>query len=262
MTSDPDKPVLDTVLASGGDRAEARQNAAPGARRQARADGTASRARLLTAAGRLFARQGFDGVSTRELAKAARVNLSAIAYHFGGKEGLYREVLHRLVVDSEPMIGAVIAGLGRGVADAAGDKAKLAAVTAGFVRHMLGGILGDERMRWQMAMMLKEFQEPSKFFTMLLDERVHPLHNALAELVAAATGRRPEDPETRLLTVSLIGQIMAFGAARTVVWARLGWDRYTPERVETIVRTVTPVVLGGLGLPLPAAEDSDGSIPR
>ena len=34
-----------------------------------------------------------NGVSVRSLASAARVNLSMISYHFGGKEGLYAEIL-------------------------------------------------------------------------------------------------------------------------------------------------------------------------
>lgn len=41
----------------------------------------------------LFAAKGLHGVSVRELARAAGVNLSMISYYFGGKEGLYAAVL-------------------------------------------------------------------------------------------------------------------------------------------------------------------------
>jgi len=41
----------------------------------------------------LFAAKGLNGVSVRELATAASVNLSMISYYFGGKEGLYAAVL-------------------------------------------------------------------------------------------------------------------------------------------------------------------------
>jgi AcrR family transcriptional regulator len=41
----------------------------------------------------LFSLRGYDGVSVRDIAAAAEVNLSAVSYHFGGKEELYREVL-------------------------------------------------------------------------------------------------------------------------------------------------------------------------
>ena len=41
----------------------------------------------------MFARQGYDGVSVREIITKAKVNLGAITYHFGGKEDLYRELI-------------------------------------------------------------------------------------------------------------------------------------------------------------------------
>lgn len=219
------------------------------ARPSRRADGEASRARILEAAGKLFSEQSFSSISTRRIAKAAGVNQSAIGYHFGGKEELYGAVLHQLVIDTEPMIVPVVTGLDTGVAAAAGDRHKLARVMAAFLRGLLSSILGTERMRWQMALMLREFHQPSPWFPMLLEERIHPLHNAVAGLVGAASGRPAEAPETRLLTAGLIGQCMALGAARRVVWARLDWDEYTPERVEFVIATMVPAVLAMFGLP-------------
>ncbi len=52
-----------------------------------------SRKTLITVALKLFAEQGFDGTTTRDIAKVARLNISLIAYHFGGKEGLLQECL-------------------------------------------------------------------------------------------------------------------------------------------------------------------------
>ncbi len=256
-----DGPAVDAAGAAGAGEASAggaarapaeraRRGASPGMPRvRRRTDGAASRTRLLEAAGKLFASQGYASVSTRALAKAGRVNLSAITYHFGGKQGLYREVLRRLIADTDPILVPAVERIRAGVADAAGDRARLARVVAGFVRHLLGSILAHDRMRWQMALMLREFHQPSAAFPILLEERINPLHDAVAGMVAAATGGDPAATETRLQTAALIGQCMAFGIARTVVCARLGWDRYTPDRIELIVQTVTPAVLAMLGLP-------------
>ena len=52
-----------------------------------------TRERLIEAAKVLFAKQGYDGTSVKEIAKAAKVNISLISYHFEGKEGLYCECL-------------------------------------------------------------------------------------------------------------------------------------------------------------------------
>jgi len=51
-----------------------------------------NRKKLLRAASELFAEKGYDAVSTRDLCARAEVNVAAISYYFGGKEGLYLEV--------------------------------------------------------------------------------------------------------------------------------------------------------------------------
>jgi AcrR family transcriptional regulator len=48
---------------------------------------------LIKAAIAVFSAKGFEGGSIREITQAANANQAAINYHFGGKDGLYREVL-------------------------------------------------------------------------------------------------------------------------------------------------------------------------
>ncbi len=54
-----------------------------------------SREALLRAGKQLFARNGLDGTTVRDIASQAGVNLCLISYHFGGKEGLYRACLEQ-----------------------------------------------------------------------------------------------------------------------------------------------------------------------
>jgi TetR/AcrR family transcriptional regulator len=51
------------------------------------------RERLLSAARELFLRYGYRAVSSRQIGAAAGVNSAMIRYYFGGKPGLYREIL-------------------------------------------------------------------------------------------------------------------------------------------------------------------------
>lgn len=53
------------------------------------------RTRLLDEAERLFALLGFNGVTTRQISKAAQANQGSIPYYFGTKENLFREVILR-----------------------------------------------------------------------------------------------------------------------------------------------------------------------
>jgi AcrR family transcriptional regulator len=57
---------------------------------------TTTAERLIGAAAVLFAARGIDGVSLREINRAAGArNASALQYHFGGRDGLLRAVLAR-----------------------------------------------------------------------------------------------------------------------------------------------------------------------
>lgn len=54
-----------------------------------------TKVRLLDAAERLFASEGFQGVSLRQLTAEAQANLAAVNYHFGSKEALLVAVFER-----------------------------------------------------------------------------------------------------------------------------------------------------------------------
>lgn len=58
---------------------------------------TDKRERILIAAETLFSKQGFEGVSTRALAKEAGVNIAMLSYYFGSKEKLYEATIHYLM---------------------------------------------------------------------------------------------------------------------------------------------------------------------
>lgn len=49
--------------------------------------------KLTDAAQKEFAARGYDGASVRDIAKSAGVNSALVSYHFGGKEGLFEEVI-------------------------------------------------------------------------------------------------------------------------------------------------------------------------
>jgi AcrR family transcriptional regulator len=53
--------------------------------------------RILLAAESLFSKHGFEGVSTRALAREAGVNIAMLSYYFGSKEKLYEATIHFLM---------------------------------------------------------------------------------------------------------------------------------------------------------------------
>ena len=61
------------------------------------------RLRVLAAAVEEFARHGLANARVRSIVDAARVNLAAVNYYFGGKEGLYHATLLSLAVRLAPL---------------------------------------------------------------------------------------------------------------------------------------------------------------
>ncbi len=60
-------------------------------------DRAATEARILAAAQDVFAEKGYDAAGLREIAQAARANLSLISRYFGGKEGLLLALTQRFI---------------------------------------------------------------------------------------------------------------------------------------------------------------------
>ncbi len=69
---------------------------------QARAGPT--RQRILKCAEHLFALQGYNGTSTRQIAKEAGISIQTLHYHCGGKKNLYRTVMERSIMSVTDLI--------------------------------------------------------------------------------------------------------------------------------------------------------------
>ena len=98
-----------------------------------------TRDRILRTAERLFAERGFNGVSVRELAAAAQVNIASIGYHFKSKEGLLSEVYRR---HCEPMIEERLRGLE--ASSRLRGKARVAAIIEAFIRPALAQVEAED----------------------------------------------------------------------------------------------------------------------
>lgn len=55
--------------------------------------------RILLAAKKLFAKQGFDGTSVRQICEEAGANVALISYYFGGKEKVFRAIFESFFPD-------------------------------------------------------------------------------------------------------------------------------------------------------------------
>lgn len=64
---------------------------------------------ILFAAEKLFAEQGFDKTSTREISREANVNISMISYYFGSKEKLLESLFEMRMAEGQSYINEIMA---------------------------------------------------------------------------------------------------------------------------------------------------------
>ena len=69
-----------------------------------RSDGQATQEIILETAGKIFAKRGYAETTSKEICETAKVNIAAVNYYFGGKDGLYQAVLeeaHKRITNLE-----------------------------------------------------------------------------------------------------------------------------------------------------------------
>lgn len=54
-----------------------------------------TKTKIIATGEQLFAKKGYDAVTVRDIALLAKINVSLINYHFGGKEGLYSHIISK-----------------------------------------------------------------------------------------------------------------------------------------------------------------------
>ena len=177
----------------------------------ARSADPGTREQILEAALHCFSELGFDGATTREIARRAGVNLGLIKYYFDGKERLWREAVTRCFARLAEGLGDAL-----GEAGAFDDRERLRLVLRRYVRWVghhpeFLRLMHDEgrhdssRMRWLVDRHVRPFFEGTvaAFGSAqqhgVLSPGIDPLHFHYM-LIGAVGLVFHQAPECRLLT--------------------------------------------------------------
>ena len=152
-----------------------------------------ARQQLLVHAPRNFAAKGYAGATTREICDAAGVNLAAIRYYFGNKEGLYRAaLLEPIWLVTERLLGF--------------DGQHLSFEQA--IRQVLGPLIEmawrDEYELHATRLHLRETLQPTPIYRDVVQREIRPLHDALAAMLARHCGLPAADTEIHQLAFAMV----------------------------------------------------------
>ncbi len=173
--------------------------------------------RILESAAAEFARHGFVAARIRDIVDAAGVNLAAVNYHFGGKEGLYRAtiaMLARRTQDDVPRESAEVRRL------SAEDQLRI------FTRVILERFLGGAQASPMARILAHELLDPTPAFDELLRDIAGPQFERLTDIVARLLGPRANADEVALASFSVTGQWAFY------LFGRAAIERLYPELVR------------------------------
>lgn len=206
-----------------------------------RADGGAqagTRQRLIEAGVRLFGLHGFEATATRALAVEAGVNLGAIPYHFGGKEGLYHAVAGHIVDVMLAQVGPSVAGTLAVCQDPAARREDVLAALRTTVRGMVRIMLATPEARSFSQIVLQEQIAPTSAFPIFHERFLKRVHAMWCALLARLTGLAPDSPELVLRAFSVMGQLVVFRVAMASAVRRLDCESLGDAHLECIARIV------------------------
>jgi len=204
--------------------------------------------RILAAAEELFARTGVARTSLRAITALARVNLAAVNYHFGSKEGLVEEVYRRRL---EPLNRARVANLDR--LESRARNPSLESILKAFMTPV-ASLARDPAQGGPTVMRLlgqthAEAEEPFKAW--FAGEYRRVLERYHAALCRALPALPPEEVRWRLQF--LVGALTYPVAERQLVELVSG-EAIDPDDVNLVVERLLPFVAAGFRAPSATAR--------
>jgi len=210
--------------------------------------GEETRATLIKTGARLFAQQGYSGVSMRPLAAEAGVNLATVSYHFGGKAGLYEAIIQEIINVRDELFPSS-EEVEEHMLKAGSDKDAQGLAVDWFVAKLTHNLLAGEDYTWPAVIISRELAHPSDLYPKMEKEFFDPTFHALRTLVQ---GTQPADITKEELIITsqcVIGIIIKFLEGRVILHKRLEWDSYHAN-IDTLTTILQKRIRGLLGLPM------------
>ncbi|GEO86017.1 CerR family C-terminal domain-containing protein [Allorhizobium sp. NPDC080224] len=192
-----------------------------------------TRSLLIASAIEVIGAVGYEGASTRALAKAANTTMSAIRYHFGGKKELYLAAA-RMIADYAASrfkeTGAILE---------TDDPAEKVIRFEEALTNLLRIILEDAEPHSWTSFVARCTYDNDEAFSLIYDRAIAPLVEHLVRAASDFSGRSPGDEALRLRISAIVTAIVSFRFLRGIMLRSMDWKRMQPDcigQIEDMVR--------------------------
>lgn len=195
-----------------------------------------TRDRILSAAGEVFAEQGFEGATIRAITERAGVNVAAVNYHFRDKAELYARVV----------VGACAARSAwqDAMAEAADSPEER---LSSLIYHFVGYLLDPARPPWRSRLLAREMADPTAALDELVEKNIRPFRDeflmpTLRELTSGRLGRR----QLSYIGASIMAQCHYYLQSRPLIERLYPDFKISDSQIREIADHVTRFSLAGI----------------
>ena len=173
--------------------------------------------RLLETAKHAFAVNGYQATATRDIASAAKVNISAITYYFGGKSGLYRAVLQDIAQRVMKELDDKISSVQMLLADENTTSEQAEELLYKRISILCSLVCSQRLPSEDVAVFLHEYFVPGEAFDILYQELISPVYTLTAALIVKATGGTIDHESATLYTIQLFAEMFVFRSRKQFI---------------------------------------------
>lgn len=197
-----------------------------------------NREKIMRAARSLFAERGFEGVSIREIASSAGVNIAMVSYYFGGKEGLYFECISEFAKSKEVAVKSVL----KPMQNAEDFKRNLKAI----VEDKMNSFTEDLEAHKIIMRELQSRREPE--FQKKIMKQLVPVFDLIKGLFedAKKLNLLKNDMEPEHLTLMLMGTMSHPCIAEHAMETHLGYNMTNPKQRDLYVNQICLLFFSGV----------------
>ena len=204
--------------------------------------GQITKDRLLDEAEVLFAEKGYNVVSLREITAAAKCNMGAVNYHFGGKKNLYLEVFRSRWVPMELRMHEYFRRTLEGR-----DNLSPATLIQALGRAFLEGPLSKEELRTHRQLIIREINNPTDAFEIAADQTLRPLFEYLQRHLTPFLPEHLDEESLTLDIMSIFGMLLYFNYSRPMI-SRITGRTYDQAFKARLIKHIVRFSLDGLSV--------------
>ena len=181
-----------------------------------------------------FAAKGYEPTATRDILSKAHANVAAISYYFGNKNGLYAEILKRILVRINQKFADEIQDY-QNELSLRPCPAKSEALLKGFIRGFVELFCSDKLTTAMCMIFVHEYVEPSVCGTELLQGVNTQYRQIFVDLLVDANEGKMSYKEAVLQVVMLFSSIFILVSRKKIILNAMQWKGYTADSVDEIL---------------------------